>query len=529
MQSTGLRGFVRILLQFAPQQTDTDRARLRYAFSLFCAIYDHQPIFDLRQVQSADARIAYGPNGPQGSSKPTIQLDSLYQTRHLLEPAPPPTSFELGDKKTVLFHAPLPGGQPDWLGEIFEWVSCADEYSIRSRDSIGRVPFAESYVGRHKLDPRLPYAAIAMDFLQRALCSIVPCCASEHISPEPSVRHFIVSTHDVDFLPVSRAGSVLRLAKNAVISFLVHKSPMLAMDQAGRALLMILGGGNPLNQLSLLVQGQVKRGSRASYFFLAGRRHRRDANYRIEDPKILDLLRCLERHGMEIGVHGSYTSLDELDRLNSEFGGLRELGFRPQGGRQHWLRFTVDRLIAACEQAEVAYDTSLGWPDCVGFRAGACFSFPPYNFREERAATFLEIPLIVMDGSLIESGSSETHWYNHAASVLSESRHYGWGGVSLLWHNTGFGGGQLPPGVGSVFWRLVDHRSEWNDTWVCAADFVQAVWQRYARVGLLPAEPPKSTGTRKGAHHNHREEENATKRLPANFVVAFDDQNRESV
>lgn len=481
---------MKIFLQFAPQQTDIHRARLRYAFALFCAIYGHRPIFDSQQKKGADARISYWPDDSEGASMPTIQLDSLYQVRPLNEPAPPPKSFERGDGKTVLFHSPLPCGQPDWLGEIFEWVSCADEYSVRSRDSVGRVPFAQSYLGRHKLDSRLPYAAIAMHFLQRALCRIVPSCTSEHISPNPSVRHFIVSTHDVDFLPVSRAGNVLRLAKNAVISFLVYRSPSLAMDQAGKALLMMLGSGNPLDQLSRLVQTQVELGFTASYFFLTDRRHRRDANYNIEDPVVLNTLRRLERDGMEIGVHGSYTSLDELSRLNSEFGSLRELGFHPVGGRQHWLRFTVDRLIAACEKAQVSYDTSLGWPDCVGFRAGACFAFPPYNFREERAATFLEIPLIVMDGSLVKPGSSETHWYDDAASVLSESRRYGWGGVSVLWHPNGFGGGQLPPAAGNVFWRLVDHRQVWDDTWICAADFVRSVWQTYAQVGLLPAELP---------------------------------------
>ncbi len=486
---------MRIFLDFVPEQKHVHRSRLHYAFSLFCAIYGHQPILGSEQAESADVWIAYSPGGTQGTSKPILQLSNLYQPRSPFEPAPAPKKFEPEGERTVLFYSPLSGQQPDWLGEILEWVSCADEYSVPRRDSVGRIAFADSYVGRHKLDVRLPYAAIAMRFLQQSLCALVPGASREPVSPAPSARHFVICTHDVDFLPLRYWDSPHRLAKNAIASVLLYKSPKLALNQAGKALLTMVGSRNPLDQLPRLAQGQVQRGFNATYFFLPRRRDRRDANYRIDESKVLDLMRSLERQGMEIGVHGSYTSLDEAQGLGSEFARLRELGFRPQGGRQHWLRFTLARLIAACEHAGLVYDTSLGWSESIGFRGGACFAFPPYNFNEERAATFLEIPLVVMDGSLPGCGGSKEDWYDQVAEVLSVSRRYGWGGTSLLWHNTAFGGGQLPPGMGEVFWKLVDHREEWKDTWVCAADFIRSVRQRYVEVGLLPAESWEPTGT----------------------------------
>jgi hypothetical protein len=178
--------------------------------------------------------------------------------------------------------------------------------------------------------------------------------------------------------------------------------------------------------------------------------------------------------------------------LAEEFDCLRQCGFSPRGGRLHWLRFTLRRLIPALERAGALYDTSLGWGSHIGFRAGACFAFPPYNFQWERPATFLEIPLAIMDlGLYRELAAGNIDYVAEAQQLLSVSRQYGWGGISLLWHPTAFGGGWLAPQVGNALWQLIDHREEWNDTWVSADSFVQSVRDRYVKAGLLPAEHSK--------------------------------------
>jgi hypothetical protein len=186
---------------------------------------------------------------------------------------------------------------------------------------------------------------------------------------------------------------------------------------------------------------------------------------------------------MEIGLHGSYTSLDTESGLAEEFAILQKCGFRPLGGRQHWLRFSLDRLIPAVEKAWALFDTSLGWQNRIGFRAGACFPFPPYNFAQERPATFLELPLAVMDQAL---PAKEDEAFDAVAELLATSRTYGWGGISLLWHPEAFGGGQLPMGIGRTFCDLVNVRSRWkDDTWMSAGEFVRKVCHRYKETGLM--------------------------------------------
>lgn len=474
---------MRICLEFVREQTEVHRRRLRYAFSVFCAIYGHKPIFDLEEVSAADVWVSYAGTNSHGSEWPRVRISNLYEVRPLQEPAPPPRSFHEGGEKTALHFSPRPDEQPDWLGEIFEWLSCADEYSIKNRDPWGRIDFDQSYCARHNLDVRVPYAAIAMRFLQKLLAQAVPGQTLEPLSPVKSVRHFIVNSHDVDILPAGYFGSLYRITRHSLASFFVHRQLRAAAVQAGKAVRMALGGPNPLDQMNRIIRLQAEHNVGATYFFITRNRHRRDSNYQIEDPHVRELMAEASKHGMEIGLHGSYTSLDEGGRLAEEFKQLKNRGFQPKGNRQHWLRFTLDRLIPAVEELGAEYDSSLGW-DCIGYRAGACFAFPPYNFAEERAATFLEIPLVMMDNSLVMSKRPREEWFDLARDLLSTSRKYGWGGISLLWHPTAFGGGQLVREVEDIYWSLMDQRSSWEDSWVSGEQFYSSVLHRYSAAGL---------------------------------------------
>ena len=186
----------------------------------------------------------------------------------------------------------------------------------------------------------------------------------------------MIPTHDVDYFPGSHLNSVYRVAKNAAISCWLYKSAALGMKQAGMALRRAAGGPDPLDQIPALAQGESRRNVSASYYFLLKRYHRRDANYDLSQPGLTDAMAALERQGFEVGVHGSYTSLDEPSELAAQFDSMRARGFRPLGGRQHWLRFTLDRLIPAhCRSGRGKNRTgTTKWLSCcqsVGAMAGA--------------------------------------------------------------------------------------------------------------------------------------------------------------
>jgi len=477
---------MKIAVEFIPVQSTEHQNRLRYAFQLFCAVYGHEPILDSMKSNTADLQISYSSDlyssDPARSQNPKVlRLYNGYRPRPLTNPAPQPCSFNKEGRTTVLFYPPEDSAEADWLAEIFEWTSCAHEYSVRARDSIGRIPFEESVFARYKLDERKPYAALAMWFLQHAISKLYPNAGERARVPEIGLGHAIVCSHDVDFLDLGYLSTLFRLSKNSVIA-LLQEPPTLALGTTARAVRFALGGTNPLGSVEQLAKLEQASGVTSSFNFIVRHGHRRDANYQIESRDVIALTRRLESMGMEIGVHGSYTSLDTDSGLAEEFAVLQKCGFQPLGGRQHWLRFSLDRLIPAVERAGALFDTSLGWQNRIGFRAGACFPFPPYSFAKERPATFLELPLAVMDQAL---PAKEDQALGDVAELLATSRMYGWGGISLLWHPEAFGGGQLPMGIGRTFCGLVNLRSEWKDAWISAGEFVRKVCHRYIEAGLM--------------------------------------------
>jgi hypothetical protein len=217
-------------------------------------------------------------------------------------------------------------------------------------------------------------------------------------------------------------------------------------------------------------------------FAIARSEHRRDANYLLEE--IAPALREALRSGCRIGLHGSYRSVVENADLKSEADALEAaIGVKPRGGRQHWLRFDRhDKLFGKVEEAEFVYDSTLGFSHTVGFRNGACFAFPPYDFEREEPYPFLEIPLAVMDSAL--SRYSVERAARLTDTVLQESRARGWGGIALLWHNP-FEPLAVSEGVNRIFWEQLKTRAQHQECWMSAEDFLALSLTRYQRAGLL--------------------------------------------
>jgi hypothetical protein len=173
--------------------------------------------------------------------------------------------------------------------------------------------------------------------------------------------------------------------------------------------------------------------------------------------------------------------------LRSEVQSVHErIGRRPLAARQHWLRFSDHQLLfAEIGHAGLLCDSTLGFPDAVGFRNGASFAFPPYDFEHERPHPFLEIPLVLMDGGLETASRSLNESPKKLADeVLGESRKYGWGGVSVLWHNP-IEPLSVPSEINRVFWNCVRRRSESCEKWMSIDQFVAASLHRYQDAGLL--------------------------------------------
>jgi hypothetical protein len=148
---------------------------------------------------------------------------------------------------------------------------------------------------------------------------------------------------------------------------------------------------------------EIEAGLGATYFVIPDRDYAgrplngagndmRACRYAIDDIKP-ELQRTLSA-GCEVAVHGLDAWCDGA-RARVERDKVRQLtGDMESGVRMHWLYFDSNSQ-AVLDQAGYSYDSTVGYNETVGFRAGTAQAYRPLS-----ATTLLELPLQIMDTAL---------------------------------------------------------------------------------------------------------------------------------
>lgn len=183
----------------------------------------------------------------------------------------------------------------------------------------------------------------------------------------------------------------------------------------------------------------------SAFYFMSADRGKYDNGYDLASPTLLRCIDNLRNRGHEIGIHPSYRTVDELQRFLSEKTRLDTiLDMEWYGGRQHFLRFRVPDTWWQWEEANMAYDSTLGYADHEGFRCGTCHPFRPFCVEQDREINLVELPLLVMDVTLRQQRKL-TPKQGEARILELAKRCQQVGGVfTLLWHNTSLIGEWLP-------------------------------------------------------------------------------------
>jgi len=241
----------------------------------------------------------------------------------------------------------------------------------------------------------------------------------------------VALTHDVDRLHAwhwtELSGSLRRAAARLVRGCDVRACAGELMGMARR-----LCGGNPWWNFSALTDLERQRGFSSTFFLSVARRHPYDNLYHPETSGIRSLIHRLLGAGFEIGLHRSI----DPGSPDRERRALERITGRPAGGvRCHYLSLDVRRDFEVLEQAGFRYDTTLGFPDRVGLRGGWPFPYRPYDFRRERAFGILEIPLAVMDTTLMSYLNLTPREGWEVTRALLEALREAGGAAAILWHN----------------------------------------------------------------------------------------------
>jgi peptidoglycan/xylan/chitin deacetylase (PgdA/CDA1 family) len=252
-------------------------------------------------------------------------------------------------------------------------------------------------------------------------------------------RFVVALTHDVDvpwrWTRIGMLGAAARLKGHALagrVAPALHEARGLA-----RVPLHKLRGSDPNWRFAEIVAEESEHDACSTFYVMAGHGHRADGAapeaYERLRPRLVE---TLVEAGAEVGLHGSYLAAEELDRLATERALLAQLDGPIIGHRYHYLRVDPHRNLVPLVRIGFHYDTSLGFPDALGFRAGIAHPFRPWDMEHDRPADLVEVPLAVMDATLAEEryeGLSAAAAKPRILALLDWAAENG-GGFSILWH-----------------------------------------------------------------------------------------------
>jgi hypothetical protein len=318
------------------------------------------------------------------------------------------------------------------------------------------------------------------------------------IPPAPAGVDFIVSlTHDIDFLDIRRHGldrTVLGFLYRALIGSAVDLAAgrsslrRAARNWKAAAALPLVHLGLVRDPWSPFEDFTTAEGDLRSTFFVIPFRDRvglnvsspiasrRAAPYDVDD--IGNWISRLGELRFEVAVHGidawcsAAHGRDELDRLTA-LTGDDEVGVR-----MHWLCYDEDAPVRL-EAAGFAYDSTFGYNDAIGFRAGTSQVFRPLG-----TTRLLELPLHIQDMALLSPNrlhldeGEAAYWCRRIAQHVEAD-----GGVlTILWHERSLAPERQWDGFYERLLEMLRERRTWFAT---AGDAVR--WFRRRRALTLGA------------------------------------------
>ncbi len=360
----------------------------------------------------------------------------------------------------------------DIVASGFYFLTCWHEYILGFHgERRGRVDFRQSLQYRWDFT-EVPVVDVYCQMLLFAMGISLPQFIRE-INWSVSSRFSISLSHDIDYWDFWAAGQKKEVFKYNLHTF--FKRPVIATYKIlGHTLHKNLIH-DPQRQARWILNKEAKLGVNSTWFIFGKDDYEDPRQNYISDPDIrARLLQNLD--GREVGLHGSPESAYNPAALARELNLLRSHGFEVDGYRSHYLNFDYQKSFQILEEAGLLYDSTLGYWENVGFRAGISFPFFPFNIAQNRPFRVLEIPLIVMDTTLYSKKAMDLRPQSALRAVkrLIDMAEKYQSHLSLLWHNTSFDPIDYPLWSG-VYWSSLRYAVA-KRAWITSLNNIYAEW-----------------------------------------------------
>jgi hypothetical protein len=312
----------------------------------------------------------------------------------------------------------------------------------------------------------------------------------EEVPPVPAGYNFIVClTHDVDHFAIGNHkcdhtmfGFLYRASIGSICELLRGKKSLRQVVRNWLAILSL-----PLVYLGVLPDfwSKLERYldlDHASTFFIipkkgeagttssGARLPRRAVRYDLS--QLQTIVREILAHRGEIAVHGIDAWRDTAE-ARKEREQIQALTHSPEVGvRMHWLFFDSESA-GKLDQAGFSYDSTIGYNETVGYRAGTTQAFRPFGTKR-----LLELPLHIMDTALFYPAHlnlSPKQAMILVNDMVDDMRQFG-GLLMVNWHDRSI----APERLWGDFYAELIEKLESAGVWFCTATEA-AQWFRRRR------------------------------------------------
>ncbi|MEK7482579.1 MAG: polysaccharide deacetylase family protein, partial [Patescibacteria group bacterium] len=322
----------------------------------------------------------------------------------------------------------------DIIAGSFFMLARYEEFLPGLRDSFGRFPMSSSLAFRAGFSSR-PIVNEYLELFWQWIGSFNLDIKRKNLWPEN--KHFAAAlTHDIDAVRKHGFGKTLKRAAGLALKRGDFKGAIAELKEFSR-LIFKAKENDPFWSFERIAGLEKKQGVVSSFFFLALRKGK---EYSVNDTDVSSLIGGLERGGFEVGLHGSFSSADNYEIMRSEKENLdATVDNRPYGSRQHALRWSAG-VWQTQSLLGLLYDSSVGFVEDAGFRAGFCLPYKPFDLIGRTAINIWELPLIIMDTAVLRADNRGLApqeclelIFNYIQTV---KKHHGV--LTILWHNYAF-------------------------------------------------------------------------------------------
>jgi hypothetical protein len=413
-----------MLVIYTPQVTN----RIRYVFDLF---FKEQMRLPYRLTSSMDEfRVAHGAkvvydSRPQEDCLCFGAVYLLFQ-RGVSKQELTVTEF---DYLKIFFQVEGEGfALPfDPFAAAFYLVSRYEEYLPHANDKHDRFPPEESFAYRNNF-LHIPVVNHYMRLVQLKI--------QEHY-PElkfNSGKFRFKPTFDIDSAfnyrgkgPFRNFGGLMRSILQADFS------------EAGDRIKVLMGHKqDPYDTYSYLIDLHEKNDYKPVFFFLLGDYGEYDKSISVNVNEFQSLIKSIADMA-EVGIHPSYASNSDTQRLRREIGRMNRILKREvRISRQHFLKLKFPNTYQNLIDQDIEEDYTLGYAALPGFRASICSSFYFYDLTRENKTLLKLYPFAFMDATLNYYLKLKPHEALEAVKPLIDEVKEANGLLISLWHNNSF-------------------------------------------------------------------------------------------